>query len=71
MKEKKVSFGRRGIVSRGLANALKIFQAKLNKRHAKGANRDIEVAQEARHVQEATRKMLIMGKVFKHLAFHN
>jgi len=40
----------------------------MSKRHTEGASRDIEAAQEAGHV---TGKMLVMGKVFEHLAFHN
>ena len=71
LKEEEVSFGRRGTVSRGLADAPGIFQAELNKRHAEGANRDVEAAREAGHIQEETGKMLVMGKVFEHVAFHN
>ena len=49
----------------------------MEKRHTEGATGDIEAAQgEAEHEQEATGKiqgekgkMLVMGKVFKHLAF--
>jgi len=54
-----------------LADAPGIFQAELNKRHAERANRDIEAGQEAGHVQEGTGKMLVIGKVFEHLTFHN
>ena len=51
----------------------------MNKRHTAGANRDIEAAQDgAEHGPEATRwmqgengKMLVMGKVFNHLAFYD
>ena len=43
----------------------------MSKRHTEGASRDIEAAQEAGHILEATGKMLVMGKVFEHLAFHN
>ena len=72
LKEEEVSFGRRGTVSRGLADAPGILRAELKKRHAEGANRDIEAAQgEAEHVQEATGKMLVMGKASEHLALHN
>ncbi len=71
LKEEEVSFGRRGTVSRGFADAPGIFRAEMNKRHAERANRDIEAAQEAGHVQEGTEKMLVMGKVSEHLAFHN
>ena len=66
-----VSFDRRDIVSQGLANASRIFQIELNKKHAERANQDIEVEQETRYVQETIGKMLMMSKVFEHLVFHN
>jgi len=67
----KVFFDRRDIVSRDLTNASRIFQIELNKRHVERANQDIEVEQETRYVQETTRKMLMINKVFEHLVFHN
>ena len=51
----------------------------MKKRHTESADRDIIAAQgEAEHKQEMTGKiqrekgkMLVMGKVFKHLTFHD
>jgi len=48
-------------------------------RHSRGAHGDLEAAQGGvEHVQEVTgkmeggkEKMLVMGKVFEHLAFHD
>ena len=71
LKEKKIFFDYCDIVFWNFANASKFFRVKINKRHAKRANQDIEIAQKTKHVQERTKKMLIISKVFEHFVFHN
>lgn len=79
LKEEKVSFDRRGTVSRGSTDATGTFRVEMKNRHTEDANRDIEAAQgETEHEQETMGKMqkekgrmLVMGKVSKYLIFHD
>jgi len=67
MNEAEVSFGRRGTVHRGAADAPGILRAEMNARHAERALEDLE----AGHTQDVVRdhydekgKTLVMGKFF-------
>ena len=73
MNQAEVSFGRRGTVHRGAADAPGILRAEMNARPAERAHEDLE----AGHTQDVVKdhynekgKTLVMGKVFlKNLLF--